>query len=324
LRAQIHHLELIYPPITNQQAEWLKNSEETVEWLKRSKLYFIAQRAECKFQFKDDVLNQLQDNRIINFIFINGNLKSEGQLSLIDLLSYHNFELDHFDDYEIELGDDLIRIWSFKNGEKEILDWFTCEKLLHDRTRNVSYLNGLDNYRSFAKYKLHYIGISKVEDSFSRLVIKPHDKRLRILSNEHSIDKNSRLTDEMILFFFDIDSLEIKQYLQPSDFDEFGLNGLEDRVRIVADAEKAFVKIMNTEYNEVKFKEYPFSEDGLFDSKVERYSFSINENIEFQTTDNLIYGERNPKNIGFSNADFISIDKENKTVQLIKIKNSVA
>jgi hypothetical protein len=80
LRAQIHHLELIYPPITNQQAEWLKNSEETVEWLKRSKLYFIAQRAECKFQFKDDVLNQLQDNRIINFykweFKIRGTIKS--------------------------------------------------------------------------------------------------------------------------------------------------------------------------------------------------------------------------------------------------------
>ena len=65
-------------------------------------------------------------------------------------------------------------------------------------------------------------------------------------------EEGSRVTDEVILFFFDIKSLEIKQFLQPTDFNEIGQNELEDRLRIFKDAEKAFIKILDTNYNGVK------------------------------------------------------------------------
>ncbi len=320
MRVQLHDLELTYPPISNQEAEWLKDVPEVQEQLKQSKLYFIAQKPESKFEFKEDVTSKISNNKIIEFDLRTGNKFISGIIDIDALINYNEINTETFDDIEIELGEKLIRLWLIsKNEQPKILDWFTTEKILFDYSRNKEcYIKGMCNYREFTQYNLHYIGISKKNDSFTRLVIKPHDKRLRIISNEHPLSSGSRLTDEIILFFFNIDSLEIKQYLQDSDFDNIGKNELEDKTRIVIDAEKAFVKVLNANYNQVKFNQYPISEDGLFDSSVERYSFSINEDIEFITDDNSIFGERKNR-IGQSNSDFISIDKENLEVNLIKL-----
>ncbi|WP_233900947.1 hypothetical protein [Tenacibaculum piscium] len=324
MRSQLHSLELVYPPISNQEAEWLKNDIEVIEQIKKSKLYFIAQKDKTEFTFKENVQDVIQEKKSIEFSLNSVDNSISGSINIENLLTHHNIQFEDYDDIEIELGPKLVRLWLLINNEKEVLDWFTTEKILNDfsKFKNI-FIYGLKNYREFTKYDLHYIGISKKDDSFKRLVIKPHDKRLRILSNEYPKSKNSRITDEMFLFFFDIDSLEIKQYLQDTDFDEFGKNELEDRTRIIVDAEKAFVKVLNAEYNEVKFKQYPVSTDGLYKSSVERYSFSLNEDIEFMTKDNSIYGERNDIT-GNSQADFISIDKESKEVKLNKIKNNVA
>lgn len=320
MRAQLHTLELVYPPISNQEAEWIKNDNEVIQQIKKSNLYFIAQKAKTVFTFKKDVQDIIQNKKSIEFNLNSIDHSISGSIDIKNLLEHYKIQTEDFDDIEIELGEKLIRLWLLIKNEKEILDWYTTEKILYDfsRFKNV-FIYGLENYREFAKYDLHYIGISKKDDSFKRLVIKPHDKRLRILSNEYPKSKNSRVTDEIFLFFFNISSLEIKQYLHDKDFDDFGKTELDDRTRIIIDAEKAFVKVLNAEYNEVKFKQYPVSTDGLYESSVERYLFSINEDIEFNTKDNSIYGERNDK-MGNSQADFISINKENKDVKLNRIR----
>ena len=322
LRAQLHYLELVYPPISNQESEWLKNDKESLDWFKRSKIYFIGQRAESKFIFEDEnlVLTKLSLSGKINFSFKSVENEMSGSIDLVELFKAHDIPLTEFGDLDIELGDKLIRIWK-TSGEPEVIDWFTTEKFLYNLSYKPTFFSGFENYRDFTKYHLHYIGISKKNDNFSRLVIKPHDKRLRILSNEYPQNKGSRITDEMILFFFDIDSLEIKQYLQPTDFNELEKNELEDRVRIVKDAEKAFVKILDTNYNEVKFKDYPNYPDTLINSTVERYSFSINEDIEFITDSTTIYGARESYGMSKDQADFIFIDKETGSVELMKIKD---
>lgn len=320
MRSQIHHLELVYPPISNQEAEWLKKDAEVLQEIKRSKIYFIGQKPEAKFEFKENVLDHFLKTNILKIQLRTGTSKITGSINVSELLKHHEIELGENDTLDIEFGDKLIRFWITQNNEEIVLDWFTTEKLLFDIARKYLFFSGFNGYKKFTKYNLHYIGISKKEDSFSRLVVKPHDKRLRILSNQHPLSSGSRLTDEIFLFFFDIKSLEIKQYLSDSDFDNFGKNELEDRNRIYADAEKAFVKILNTEYNEVKFKNYPKSTDGLFSTTVDKHSFSINENLEFITEDNIIYGERDEIGIGVAKSDFIFIDKETNSVELIKQK----
>jgi len=322
LRAQLHYLELVYPPISNQESEWLKNDPESLDWFKRSKIYFIGQRAESRFIFEDEelVLMNLSLSGKISFSLESGDNEMSGSIDLVELFKAHDIPLVEFGDLDIELGDKLIRIWNTSDNPK-VIDWFTTEKFLYNLSYQPSFFSGFESYRDFTKYYLHYIGISKKNDSFSRLVVKPHDNRLRILSNEHPHNKGSRVTDEIILFFFDINSLEIKQYLHPTDFNELGKNELEDRIRTFKDAEKAFVKILNTNYNKVKFKDYPNYPDTLINSTVERYSFSINENIEFITDDTTIFGARENYGLSKDQADFILVDKETGSVELMKFKD---
>ncbi|NDV45272.1 hypothetical protein [Flagellimonas sediminis] len=141
------------------------------------------------------------------------------------------------------------------------------------------------------------------------------------MSNEFPQNFGSRITDEIVLFFFDIKSLEIKQYQYPTDFNEIGKNELENRLRIFKDAERAFVRILDTDYNEVKFKNYPNYMNSLFNSTVERYSFSINEDIEFVTDKTTIYGDRDLYGLTGAYADFIFVNKDDGTVELVKMKN---
>ncbi|TXJ98007.1 hypothetical protein [Flagellimonas pelagia] len=249
-----------------------------------------------------------------------GERDSSGSLDLARLFKYYNLPLTDFGNLDVELGDKLIRIWN-TNDVPEVIDWFTTEKFLYDLSRKVPFFSGFENYREFTKYRLHYIGISEKNDSFNRLVVKPHDKRLRILSNEFPQNFGSRITDEIVLFFFDIKSLEIKQYQYPTDFNEIGKNELENRLRIFKDAERAFVRILDTDYNEVKFKNYPNYMNSLFNSTVERYSFSINEDIEFVTDKTTIYGDRDLYGLTGAYADFIFVNKDDGTVELVKMKN---
>lgn len=314
MRIQLHDLELVYPPISNQEAEWLKDDPLVSEEISKSNLYFIGQRPETFFIFNTDVANRILNEKKIFFTYKTGNKSSEGYIDIMVLLEYMGFQNET--DLDIDLGDKLIRIWIKKNGE--VLDWFTTEKILHDKCRRKPYIKGFNDYSQFYIYNLHYVGISKKENSFSRLLIRPHDKRLRILSNEHPLNSGSRLTDEIVLFFFRIKSTEIKQYMNDNDFNEIGKNELGDYIKIIADAEKAFVKIMNTEYNEVKFKDYPLSTDGISNTAVNKRSYSIDEDIKFITSSNVIIGKKKHL-LSKDQGDYISISEN--LVELIKIKD---
>lgn len=53
----INSLQLQYPPISNQEAEWLKEDPEVVKLMRRSRLYMVGQRQELRFD--DPSFNQL-------------------------------------------------------------------------------------------------------------------------------------------------------------------------------------------------------------------------------------------------------------------------
>ena len=48
-RIQTSRLDLVYPPISNQEAVWLEHDPDVREELRASDLYMIAARAEAKF-----------------------------------------------------------------------------------------------------------------------------------------------------------------------------------------------------------------------------------------------------------------------------------
>ena len=65
MKAQINFLKLVYPPISNQEAEWIKDDPEVIAELKNSNLYMIVQRHESKFHLFNE--NEMSENFINNF-----------------------------------------------------------------------------------------------------------------------------------------------------------------------------------------------------------------------------------------------------------------
>ncbi len=322
MKAQIHALRLIYCPISNQEAEWIKDDSEVQHTIGQSNLYMIAQRAEARFLFnEEELVKTLASSGEGEFVFVVGDLTSKFTLDFREIIESKTLKYIP-DGLDFEFGKKLIRIWAVdeKNKkEKRVIEWFTTEKILWDKYRGMVGICGLDDYRKFTEYILHYVGISKKEDSLTRLVIKPHDKRLRILSNEVAIKNSARVTDELMFFFFRIEPLRIsscdfgdeeakKEMLKEPKF---------DRCAIVADAEKAFVKILKSEYNSVKFDNYPKGEDGLYGSGLDRYAYLISDDISFLTATERIEGKFCPYSlIPSEGADLIAI--EGDEVKLIK------
>ncbi len=279
----------------------------------------IVQRAESKFIIDgNQIFNQFKNNLTLSFIYRAGNLSSKVEISVPDVLKYRNLDIRKVSDtLEFELGEKLIRIWRCDPKTKnriDVVSWFTTEKILYDMWRGHPGIKGFNNLNEFTNYKLHYVGISKKEDSLTRLVIRPHDKRLRILANEESETESSRLTDEMILLFFRVNPLRISIIENPEDFgkDHESLNS----DRLIADAEKALIHILKSSYNEIKYAQFPKSTDGLYGCGLTRYGYVIGEDIILRTEEANIRGRLWNESELPENADLILI--ENDKVTLLK------
>lgn len=321
----MNFLKLVYPPISNREAEWIKDDPEVMSEIKSSNLYMIVQRHESKFHLfnENEISKHLMNDLSLKFKYSVGDESDDVEINLSILFEIHDINIDDYT-IEFELGKKQIRIWKCDletNQRIDVIDWFTTEKILWDKWREHPAIFGLNQYRQFTKYYLHYVGISKKEDSLTRLVIKPHDKRLRILSNEDNIAYQSKLTDELILLFFKIVPLEIQTYDDKENIDHF-IHGLQiENQKIVADAEKAFIHILDSKYNTVKYKNYPKGDDGLYNEGLTRYSYIIGESMTLITDREEIVGDT-VSDYNFADlADMIMIEGDN--VKFIKNQTKI-
>lgn len=276
--SSINALTLVYPPISNQVADWLSDVAEVREYVKHSKLYMIAQRHEVLF-----TNYTVTNDHIFQFGLRCGDT-SKGNLS-IDLSKLIENSLDTI---EYEIGPQIFRIWSGnEEGKRDRLEyWATTDKILFDHSRRRIKIDGLSNTHDFSDFDLYYVGISKERDSFSRLFDEGHKNRLRILSNETQYEEGRRLTDEIFIFFFDVLDYGIKTL----SIDDLDLPEPLEKKKLVADAEKAFIKILDCKYNEEKYKNYPKGGDGLYKSGLDRYCYLIDEDISLKTDIGEIIG----------------------------------
>lgn len=308
MKVQIHALELAFPPVSNQEIEWMKDDEAVQKHLLDSKLYMIAQRREILFEFPDITEDfQVSSTEPFTIEIVMGERRLK--------CSYHPVVLcsDKIEGVELEIGPKLLRF----SRDGEVLAWLTPDKFLYDFQRGREGLAVDGDYRDFLRYRLHYIGISKKQDALTRLIIQPHDKRVRILSNENSEIENARLTDELVILFFRIDPVRINVFDHTTSLEEFEKDPFEDILPIIADAEKAFVKILNAQYNVEKYANYPAGSDGLYGAGLTGYSYIIHENITLTTDKAEIRGAYMPFVAwGGNEADFISI--EGDQVKLVK------
>jgi len=300
MKSLINFLQLVYPPISNQCAEWLWEDKAVREYVSRSKLYMLAQRQEVMFE--DYIINS--DSRCFEFSLSLGEEKQEGlSVRLDDLV------LCSDKDVEFEIGPQIFRAWEVKNEERtdNLLYWATTDKFLYDTWRKRFTINGNFNLRKLTKYELYYVGISKKQDSFTRLFKNGHKNRSKILSNETQITPTARLTDEIYIFFFDIEELQISQICVDDDIE---LSKATTKEWLIADAEKAFIKILNSKYNDEKYENYPQGKDGLYDKGFTRYGYFLDEDIEFSTESRSLKGVHNYFSNPVEHPDFIFTDGE--------------
>lgn len=264
----ITFLRLAFPPFSNQEGEWMR-THPVREELGHSKLYMIVQRKAVKF---------------INFDrpFIDGvitfDLKS-GE----DLIEGVTLDCAQFADEgeEIEVDIHIQReVLAVRDANGVVLYAGTPMKIMHDYWRGDVAFGGLSRFRQFTEFELLYVGISKKEDSFTRLFERGHKSRLAILSNETQMVREARLTDELYMLLFYTEDIGIRSASYGDDLDFEKMNApTPPKIKQVADAEKAFVRMLNTKYNTVTYPNFPRGKDGLYRERLSRYAFAIDDEI---------------------------------------------
>mgnify|MGYP000851875576 CR=1 FL=1 len=310
-KSKITFLETVYPPISNQEAVWLQNDPDVEALLRQSDFYMIGGRAEAKY------LNLVIDPEtyVVTFDFaIGDDFRDPVEIRIRDLPAVEESDAESF---WIEAGDKNIRVWDGPIGEpgSNVLEWFTTEKLIWDRSRGRAGIERFERHRDAATYDLLYVGIAKVGDSFDRLIGNGHKARMEILGNEPQRYPGARVTDEIYLFLFNVQPLIMTTFEPEHDFENEDFSGAYDQKRIVDEAEKAFVSLLKPEYNVVKFASYPKGADGLYGSDFVRYGYVICEAISFNTAHGRIRGSRDTAT-GFITNDADSIFVEGNTVKL--------
>ena len=310
-KSKLTFLETVYPPISNQEAVWLQYDPEVEALLRQSDFYMVAGRAEAKY------LNLVidPDTYVATFDFaIGADFRDPVEVRIRDLPAIKESEAASF---WIEGDDKMIRVWDgpIREPGSNVLEWFTTEKLIWERSCGRAGIERFDRHREAATYDLLYVGIAKVGDSFDRLVSKGHKARMEILGNEPQRYPGSRVTDEINLFLFNVQPLIMTTFEPEHDFENEDFSGAYEQKRIVADAEKAFVSLLKPEYNVVKFASYPKGADGLYGSDFVRHGYAICEAISFNTAHGRIRGSRDAAT-GFITNDADSIFVEGNTVKL--------
>lgn len=309
-RSKISVLELVYPPMSNQESIWFAKDLEVVERLRQSDFYMIVARAEARFETFDID----KETGRISFRFIVGDGFADSVV--LDPGTLPTFS-GHGGEYEVEIGPKCIRFWTGdrENGG-EVIDWFTTEKLLWERSRGRPGIEGFNLYRCAATYDLLYVGIAKVGDSFDRLLKNGHTARTNILANEPQRSAGARVTDETYLLLFRVEPIGITSFEPDHAFTDEDLNPVFERKRIVADAEKAFVHLLDPQYNNEKFRSYPRGKDGLYGSAYVRYGYNLIENLTLRAPNGDFKGGRDVTTGYISNAGD-SIFVEGEGVQLM-------
>lgn len=305
MRSKFSLLETVYPPISSQEAVWLQHDSNVKAIMRTSDFYMIGARAEAKF------VNSRYDpdEYSITFDFAIGDEFSD--LVTIDLAALPYLENGEADRCEVEFGEKIFRIWDGLKQVSPLLVWFTPEKLIWDRSRGLKGINDFQRYREAAIYDLLYVGIAKVGDSFDRLIANGHSARMEILSNEPQRYPNSRVTDEIFLFLFKVDSTVMMSFDTAADFEKEDLMLAIDPKRVVADAEKAFVSLLQPAYNIRIFKNYPRGADGLYRENLDSYVYSMCEVFTFNTAHGRFRGSRDPSSNFITNdGDFISVKQD--------------
>ncbi len=323
-KSLINQLELAYAPLTAYEFAVVKNDELIERALEKASLYIIGQRPVITFE---NVVPD-QSNYQLNFeIHQKGNPNILiGKLPLIQPI-VGSIDEDtiaiafNFLDKSIKQEQPpLVNIHGFslvkyhENGN-EFLIWFSPEKLLQNWWKGNINCEIEGDFRSFTRYRVHYIGKATKQSILKRLT--GHSTFQDILSLETPVTKKQLPANEIVILPFEFqDNLQIQSFGSEADIDSMvaALQGenYPEQEKIFLDAEKALIKALKPVYNKEMFNNYPISKDGLYEDNYDAISYTFIDPITLIYDEGEISGALTP--IG---GDFIIVT-DNKELKLIK------
>lgn len=176
------------------------------------------------------------------------------------------------------------KVWLFAfndKGEAVSSIGFTFDELIYYYSNDRFRIIMQGDFISAITYEVLYVGQSVEEKLTQRF--KAHHALQDMLIEEKVISPSFDKSEELILMPFTIDSHMCSMLTGFSSEDDWMKAFIGDfdvtPNQITLDAEKALVHGMNPKYNHIRFKNYPFSKDGLYKSDASVFYYSIAENM---------------------------------------------
>jgi hypothetical protein len=323
------YLSLAYPPIANYDFTFIREEKVVQEYLKKSQLYMISQRPKLVFDnvFIDtdhkihfEIRQETTDFKIYGILPVRQSafLTNPDEDNYLELGSYNK-------DYKFDKAPfNNLDGFKFYDKDQNFIAWLTPERLIYEYSNDVIEVAGLDGWRELFKYRILYVGKSTDQDIWQRLT--GHETLQDIVSIEYPLQYGTLPSQEITLLLFKInafenfevlgsfaDLLNIDKRLDPKAVESlFQLKALPAEKNIFLDAEKVFIKLLNPEYNSVKFKSYPRSKDGLYNEKYDVFSYKLRDNIVLVCNETEIFGSTDD-----NESDTIQII-DNKEIRIVK------
>ncbi|MCW3038155.1 MAG: hypothetical protein JWM31_60 [Solirubrobacterales bacterium] len=151
-------LHLVYPPVSSYEADGVKDDPKVEALLRTSDFYVLAMRSEVYF----DVEN-IEMNGDVWTVPVLGETTDGQPIAdhvTLDIEALATATLGHMPEaFTADIGPKFLRFWpgelaAVEDDGVEPFEWFTTERLLHDKGRGVAGIAGLEQHRDFATYEL--------------------------------------------------------------------------------------------------------------------------------------------------------------------------
>lgn len=301
-KSLLNQLELGYAPLTAYEFAVVKDDELIERALEKASLYVIGQRPVITFEnvtpntdeyFLDFEIHQ-KENPVILKCRLPLIQSIVGSTDSDTIAVAFNF----LDKRKEQSTPPLNNIHGFslakhtENGN-EFLIWFSPEKLLQNWWKGIIECDIEGDFKSFLKYKVHYVGKATKQSILKRLT--GHEILQDILSLEQPVTDLQLPANEIVILPFEFqDNLLIQSFGPKSDIDDMvaALYGetYPEQERVFLDAEKALIKAMQPEYNTEMFNNYPASKDGLYKDKFDAISYTFMDPITLKYANGEIIG----------------------------------
>ncbi len=307
LKAKHTYLEMVFPPISNREVAKHRGNAAIQAHLRKSDFYIIAAKAHGQFANLS-----ISEDAIKFDIKIKDAVSGSGEI----LLKKYSLTENRL---RVAASKMAITIWATDEDQNDVrmLDRYTPEGAVWRRSRFDEDIAGLDNYEELSVYDLLYVGIATKGDAYDRVIGGDHHARLKIMSEEPMRTAGAHISDEIFCFFFQLDSMYVAINANFEDESIETALDVNPPKRVLADAEKAFIRLLDPNYNAEKYRKYPKGKNGLYASALNRYQYSILENLIFNTPNGRFRGGRSPATDPRTNlADFLMVDGDEVSIHI--------